>query len=240
MTCATARPLLGALLDGELAAGQELSLREHLESCGECSTELAGLERLREQLRTPELRYAAPDSLRRKVVGALPARRAEYWKWIAIAACVALAISVSANLVLSRGYPTQGEKIAREVLSSHARSTIDSHLMDVLSSDRHTVKPWFSGKLDFAPDVKDFAEQGFPLAGGRVDYVADRAVAVLVFHRAQHVINLFTWPVADGVAAEAAQRGYRTICWTKDGMAYCAASDLGTAELHQFTALYQK
>lgn len=113
------------------------------------------------------------------------------------------------------------------------------HLVDVVSSDRHTVKPWFSGKLDFSPTVKDLAGSGFPLAGGRVDYLDGRPVAALVFRHTQHVINLFTWPSGRSSAIEAAQSGFNVVTWTKDGMMYCAVSDVNLSDLRQFARLYR-
>jgi anti-sigma factor RsiW len=124
-------------------------------------------------------------------------------------------------------------------MSGHARSMLGAHLVDIASSDRHTVKPWFSGKLDFSPNVKDLAGQGFPLSGGRVDYLAGRPVAALVFHRAQHVINLFTWPFTQAGPGEVSENGYHLISWTQDGMIYCAVSDLNLNELRLFARLYQ-
>ncbi len=132
--------------------------------------------------------------------------------------------------------------IAQNVLSNHIRSLIGTHLLDVPSSDRHTVKPWFNGKLDFSPEVKDFASQGFPLIGGRLDYLTDRTVAALIYGRRQHVINLFTWPADSSPVKESffSRNGYNVVHWTHGAMTCWAVSDIATPELVQFKQLYEK
>jgi anti-sigma factor RsiW len=129
-----------------------------------------------------------------------------------------------------------------EVLSSHVRSLMANHLTDVVSTDLHTVKPWFNGRLDFSPTVKDFEEEGFPLIGGRLDYIDKRPVAALVFRHRQHLINLFTWPTDRGKEEKVqrlSQQGYSVFHWTKAGMEYWVVSDLNTEELQELVRLYQ-
>ena len=136
-----------------------------------------------------------------------------------------------------------GETLADDVLASHIRSLMPGHLTDVLSSDQHTVKPWFNGKLDFSPPVHDFAGQGYPLLGGRLDYVNGRAVAVLAYGRRQHLINVFLWPATRGPsdAPKARDRqGYHLLHWTTTDYAYWVVSDLGPAELHDFAHMVQQ
>jgi anti-sigma factor RsiW len=132
--------------------------------------------------------------------------------------------------------------IEGEVISGHVRSLQASHLTDVATSDRHTVKPWFNGKIDFAPPVVDLAAQGFPLAGGRLDYLHGRSVAALVFRRRQHVINLFVWPSKPGetLASHASQGGYSIAYWTHGGLEFWAVSDIDGAELERFAAAYRQ
>ena len=246
MTCSSVAPLLEAHLDGELDANQQALVREHLDQCPSCGAAYGRLERLREDLRSPSLYFRAPESLGRRVASALresPQTQALTlvwpWKWIALAASIALAISLGANLLLTRTYRTENQLMAREVVSSHVRAMLGTHLMDINSSDRHTVKPWFSDKLDFSPSVRDLAGQGFPLAGGRVDYLDARPVAALVFRRNRHVITLFTWPSGRSSTTEVSQNGYQVVAWTQDTMTYWAVSDLNREELQQFARLYR-
>jgi anti-sigma factor RsiW len=159
---------------------------------------------------------------------------------LAIAAALLLAVSAAWNVALYRSRSSGADLIAESVLSSHVRSLMGTHLLDVPSSDQHTVKPWFNGKLDFSPDVRDFAAQGFPLIGGRIDYVGGRPVAALVYQRRQHIINLFTWPsaAADG-EPDVTHNGYHVRHWNSGGMAWWAVSDLNPGELRQFENLYR-
>jgi anti-sigma factor RsiW len=162
-----------------------------------------------------------------------------------------LAVSLGMNVFLSRPNRTQNfGLLARDVMSDHVRSMLSNHSIDVISSDRHTVKPWFSDKLDFSPDVRDPTVQGYPLAGGRVDYLDGRPVAALVFHRPKHTIDLFTWPSGARVEDSASRNGlnvnglnvngFNIVAWTKGGMSHWAVSDLNAGELNQFARLYRE
>ncbi|HEY2029594.1 MAG TPA: hypothetical protein VGH20_10315 [Myxococcales bacterium] len=180
-----------------------------------------------------ELRHPMPPGLRRKF---LPPRRVPW----AMAAASAAAVALVVGFGVGRTTGGAAAGFEQEVVASHVRSLMAEHLQDVASSDRHTVKPWFEGRLDFAPDVRDFAPD-FPLVGGRLDYLGTRAVAALVYKRNGHVINLFEWP-ADGVASPPrlrTLRGYQLFSWRKDGFAFWAVSDLNAAELQQFAQLWQ-
>lgn len=245
MNCSSVQPLLGAAVDGELDASQQFEIREHLENCPSCQSAYRELQQLQADIRSQAIYYRAPDSLVQRLQSSLRGkhnsnihRPALPWKWIAIAASVLLVFSVSANLLLSKRELPKNQLIAREVLSEHIRSLLTSHQVDVISSDRHTVKPWFGDKLDFSPDVKDLRAQGFALIGGRVDYIDQRPVAALVFQRSKHVISLFTWPAASSVAGGRSQNGYHFVTWSKDGMTYWAVSDLNLDDLKQFSRLY--
>jgi anti-sigma factor RsiW len=148
----------------------------------------------------------------------------------------AAAVIVLALVPLLRGPSTQ-EILAQQVLSSHIRSLMPQHLTDVSSSDQHTVKPWFNGRLDFSPPVADFAKEGFPLVGGRLDYVDNRPVAALVYGRRKHFINVFVWPSASKIDAgtkDMTLQGYNLVQWTKSGMTYWVVSDLSKSELDEF------
>ena len=242
MICSLARPLIEAQMDDELDPNGQALLREHLEHCAPCRAAQARLLRLREAIRGQDLYFRAPDSLRRRVLGSLrePARP-ERWKWFAMAASVALAVSLGANVYLSRSNRAENfSLLARDVMSDHVRSMLSNHAIDVVSSDRHTVKPWFSDKLDFSPDVRDLAGQGYPLAGGRVDYLDGRPVAALVFHRAKHTIDLFTWPSGTQMGDAVSRNGLNVVAWTKNGMAYWAVSDVNADELNRFARLYRE
>lgn len=157
------------------------------------------------------------------------------WRWVAVAASLALVSVLTWRVALFLPTETADDRLIQEVTASHVRSLMVSHLVDIPSSDRHVVKPWFTGKLDFAPSVADLTEQGFPLVGGRLDYVNGRAVAGLVYKRREHVINVFLWPSAAAVETRLlAHQGYQLVCWTQSGMTYWAISDLNSRELQEF------
>jgi anti-sigma factor RsiW len=190
--------------------------------------------RLSEAIRRHATYHRAPDLVRERLLRSI--RTQSKSRWIsrplvgALAASVALAIALSA--VMMQGSPA--DAIELELVASHVRSLQVDHLTDVASSDQHTVKPWFAGKLDFSPPVRDLREQGFPLEGGRLDYLGGRTVAALVYRRHQHVINLFIWPDAAGRADERARDGYHLLRWSSSGFGYWAVSDLNAAELRDF------
>ena len=162
------------------------------------------------------------------------------WAWAGVAAALAMAALVVWRLDPGVSRRSQNELLAQEVLSSHVRSLMANHLTDVPSSDQHTVKPWFNGKLDFSPPVKDLGAEGFPLVGGRLDYLDDRPVAALVYQRRKHFINLFIWPSDSGSGQKTVMRqGYNLFQWTQSGMSYWAVSDLNSTELQDFVHLVQ-
>jgi anti-sigma factor RsiW len=246
MTCVPAKSLLESYLDDELDAAQTAQVAEHLASCSSCAGVHAQLLELRGAIRTHAPYYRAPDGLRDRIQVSVrradrqDRRAAPFWRWMAIAAAILLAVSVAWNIALFRSRTSSADLIAQDVLSSHVRSLMSTHLLDVPSSDQHTVKPWFNGKLDFSPEVRDFASQGFPLIGGRIDYARGRPVAALVYQRRKHIINVFTWPsaAADG-GAELDQNGYHVVHWNTSGMTWWAVSDLNAGELRQFVGLYR-
>jgi anti-sigma factor RsiW len=245
MNCDDAQALLSAYVDGEVDLVRSLEIDKHLETCKACALIVQNQKTLGTALRADSLYYKAPQHLEQRIRTALPkqerARRIS-WPLLAVAASLLLAGIFVDRLVRFTARPAPESLIAQEVLDSHLRSLMPGHLADVPSSDRHTVKPWFAGKLDFSPPVADFAAQGFPLTGGRLDSVNGRTVAVLIYQRHQHVINAYVWPAAgspnSSVIATSLQ-GYNILHWTKSGMEWWLASDLNTQELESLARFIQ-
>jgi anti-sigma factor RsiW len=255
MKCASAHELIESYLDDELDPGLRAEVQDHLTGCSSCSETHARLLKLQKDIRVQAPYYDSPADLQQRVRSALAQAakseakpgsvvpRSATWQWLAIAAAILLASSLALNFALFRSHRGDRDTLAQNIVSSHVRSLIGTHLVDVPSSDQHTVKPWFNGKLDFSPDVKDFADRGFPLVGGRIEYMEDRLVAALVYQRRRHVINVFVWPEASsasGGAGELTQKGYNMIHWSKAGMTYWAVSDLNLSELKQFADFYKE
>jgi anti-sigma factor RsiW len=204
------------------------ALADHLRSCPSCIVQ------------THARYYEAPPGLEQKIRASLRKedRAPSNWRWLTIAASVLVAASVIFSLVLLTNRSNERHVMASNVLAAHIRSLQGNHLLDVPSSDQHNVKPWFNGKLDFAPDVKEVS--GFPLLGGRLDYFDGHSVAALVYGRRDHKINLFTWPVAEATPEVAETiSGYHLQSWYRNGMAFWVVSDLNAAELSQFVSLYR-
>jgi anti-sigma factor RsiW len=244
MNCADSRELLHAHADDELDVANSLELERHLKTCTACAVERQTVESLKTALRQSSLRYKAPDSLRKELSrmagaangGARPSlfQSLLLWKSLTIGA-VAFALLV----MLFRPGLQEGNALLEEAVSSHVRSLMADHLTDVASSDQHAVKPWFNGKLDFAPKVSDFAAEGFPLIGGRLDYMNGRPVAALVYRRHKHLINVFVWPVVNTGRGRSGERlrGYSVISREAEGLRYCLVSDLNQQELAELARL---
>jgi anti-sigma factor RsiW len=262
MSCHEIRDLLHAFLDDELDPVRALSVQRHLDACPECAREHAVHRSLRASLRDEALYFrsprvsrdaSAPPSARTAEVehragwlGAAGALRRVRWGWLpAGATAAALAVTVIAiwRFGSLRSGAVADDLLRQDVVASHVRSLMASHLTDVPSSDQHTVKPWFNGRLDFSPPVKDLAAEGFPLVGGRLDYLAGRSVAALVYKRHLHVINLMVWPSPgepDRPPTATPQHGYQVLHWTQGGMSYWAVSDLNQNEMKEFVGLVQR
>jgi anti-sigma factor RsiW len=256
MNCQDVQNLLHPYSDGELDLVRSLEIEEHLVSCAACARQEKELRSLRAALSASSLYHTAPASLRDRLQVApsiiSPARerpslatsRKRTWPLVVVAAIFAvIGASVTLGLLLSRGTTPGSGRLENWVIASHVRSLQVNHLTDVVSSDRHTVKPWFRDKLDFSPRVPDLSVQGFPLAGGRLDYLADRPVAALVYQRGKHAINVFTWPAAnagDTAIRNFSRQGFHVREWQRSGMNYWVISDLNDDDLDQFVRLFQE
>lgn len=244
MNCAEARDLVHPYLDQELDLVRVVDIDKHLQSCAACRALYDQQRALHSTVRRDASYYHAPEEMRERLrftlrgQAAEPTRPPAYWhRWWNTAAAIAAAVMLSVSAALYVALPTPQDRLADDVVSSHVRSLMANHLSDVASSDQHTVKPWFIGKLDYSPPVIDLAAQGFPLVGGRLDYLDGRPVAALIYHRRQHVINLFVWPREGGREQKPhalSQQGYNLLHWVEGGMEFWAVSDLNEAELKEF------
>jgi anti-sigma factor RsiW len=245
--CADREAMLQALVDGELDAANTLAMEAHLRTCPGCAAEYGRAVALRERLGAEDVRLAAPPALRARIENALEreaAPRAErppqrHWRpwaiggWSLAGAMTAVAATLAVLLVQPAGPDLQDQLVA-----DHVRSLLPGHLIDVATSDRHVVKPWFNGRIDFAPPVPELADRGFPLVGGRLDVVAGRVAPVLVYRRRLHTINLFILPAGrvagEGRASASSPPGYSILHWRQGGFDFWAVSDVGKGDLEQF------
>ncbi len=244
MNCHEIGRLLDAYVDNELEPAESAEISRHLETCTTCTSRLAQRESLGRLVRSAPY-YTASDRLRAAVATSrAPSRFSP--TLLAWAAVVTLAVSLGSGGIVrtmrSRHAAEATTSIAEDVVASHVRALMGDHLVDVRSSDQHTVKPWFLGKLDYSPPVEDLTPVGFPLVGGRLDYVAGRPVAALIYQRHQHVINVFVWPAADAPTPIDFRsiRGFHVRHWTRDGVSFWAVSDLNDPELAGFAQALQE
>jgi len=242
--------LIHGYVDGEVDLVKSLEIEEHLKDCPACAQRYQGIRNLRSVVHNSALRFDPPGGFERRLRSALrresePIARPMFlrWQWIVAGASLGAALIIVLTIAAMLARPSDSDVLAQEVVSSHVRSLQADHLTDVPSSDQHTVKPWFNGKLDFSPPVKDLTQQGFSMNGGRLDYIGNRPVAALVYQRRQHFINLFIWPSTgprDVSTKASVRQGYNMITWTTGGMNYWAVSDINLAELQQFVQLIQQ
>lgn len=241
MNCEETQALLSAYVDGELDLVRSLEIEKHIETCQSCARTVQNQQTLGAALRAGSLYHRPPQHIEERVRTSLrsaessaPRTKRINWPILAVAASLLLAGVFVDRMVRFASRPAPQTLVAQEVLDSHLRSLMPGHLADVQSSDRHTVKPWFSGKLDFSPPVADFAAEGFPLTGGRLDSVNGRTVAVLVYQRHQHLINAYVWPSpnsANSSVTATTLQGYNILHWTHAGLEWWLASDLNSQEL---------
>jgi len=250
MNCADTLKLIHAYADGELDLIRSLEIEQHLKTCVQCAAERNAIQSLRAALRQGDLTHRAPESLRegvRRMARAdepeparqdfRPAESIQLWIWRLVAAGAA---AFAVLTILSRAGMSGRDALLDEAVADHVRSLQVSHLTDVASTDQHTVKPWFAGKLDFAPEVRDFAAQGFPLIGGRLDYLDGRTVAALVYQYKKHFINTFIWPSSKTIVTAPVlenDRGYSVINFDARGFHYCIVSDAEGKALNAFADL---
>jgi anti-sigma factor RsiW len=246
VNCRDLENLLDAYLDRELEPAESASVRGHVASCVACREQLADRESLGRQVRRAPY-YPTPDALRARLPRSRP-RSSWTSPWLPWAAAAILMVAVAGSALIMRGSPPARtlnpvDSLSEAVVDSHVRALMGAHLFDVRSTDQHTVKPWFLGKVDFSPPVEDLAAIGFPLTGGRLDYIAGRPAAALVYARSQHTINLFVWPeepTGAGSMNGRSIRGFRVRHWTRGGLSFWAVSDLNDVELEQFTGALQR
>jgi anti-sigma factor RsiW len=253
MTCDEAEILLHALIDGELDAGHSRDVEDHVASCPRCAAALADYREMSKAVAGANLRFTAPPELRRRIEASLPqaaaqvlplARQAPNRRSVLRGFAMGSAVSALAatGLVAIVLRNDDEQRILSDVVSAHLRSLQAGHLIDVVSTDQHTVKPWFNGKLDVSPPVVDLTAQGFTLIGGRLDYVDARAIGAVVYRRRQHVINLFVAQTANTerhAAKMETMQGFNVRRWSEQGMNFWAVSDIAPDELAEFGDKFQ-
>jgi len=244
-----AAKLLGPYRDGELDLATCLKLEEHLAGCPSCQQKLAGEQELVGLIQSETPRFKASPFLKTRIQAALREEKSSsttipWWKHLSLGSTFSGLAGAAAVLVLLAvgSFWTQGiPELDQEAVANHVRSLQVNHLMDVASTDQHTVKPWFAGKLDYSPQVVDLGPSGYPLIGGRLDVLEHRNVAAIIYQRRKHYINLFIWP-ADAESLHGRlynQNGYHALGWTKSGMNYLAVSELGEKEFREFVQMIQ-
>ena len=262
--------LMDGYLDGELDPITSQTIEQHLRECHSCDQAYkthAALIRsigqatpyykapsgLREQIHSSlreEIAERSPRSVLRDIPSLFRSKQSErravpfgtQWSWLALAAAIVLAAIIAFNLAPRLQRPGADQLLATQLIASHVRSLMANHLTDVASSDQHTVKPWLDAKLDFAPAVVDLASEGFPLLGGRLDYLENRTVAALVYQRRKHFINVFTWPAESGTTGTTktmTRQGYQLLHWVDSDINYWAVSDVSEADLQAFKKVFE-
>lgn len=242
--CVDQELLLGGLVDGELDAANTALVEAHVARCEGCREELERIQAVRNLLRGDDVRHSAPEELLERINAMpelAPAATANSNRripsWLAPGVVGALAASLAMVAFVN---PVQRQSaLDDQLISSHVRSLQPGHLTDVQTTNQHIVKPWFNGKIDFAPPVPELADQGFPLAGGRLDSIGGKTVAAIVYHRRLHTVNLFVWPGDESGNKVSVEDGFSLAEWNEDGLNFAAVSDIPAQELRQFETLYR-
>lgn len=248
MRCSECEDRMDAYLDGELPAGEVAHVSEHIASCENCTTELRRRDVLAQQLHDALPRLAAPDTLRARIRHAVESEGAHStrrWRFagvgrLAAAALVGVIGGSALTLAVTQRTTTPPAEVA--VLESHVRSLMPGHLTDVVSTDQHNVKPWFNGRVDVAPAVPALDSAGFPLLGGRLDYVDGHVAAAVVYGRRKHVVTVYSWPAraADDAEPRAmSAQGFNLVQWRRSGVERWAVSDIPGAELRDFVRRFE-
>ena len=246
MRCELSKLHVHAYIDGELDAAGTANFEQHLKTCPDCSSTVSSAGSLRSSLQQAELYERAPLGLRNKMLSSLPSpapprkREASAIRWLALAAGLLLAALLGREIFVTARLTEKPLAIA--AVDAHLRSLQPGHLTDVESSDQHTVKPWFEGRVDFAPTVQDFAAEGFPLLGGRLDVLGGRTVAALVYGRRKHIVSVFVSKLqgTETLSGAGEVQGYHWLAWQQNGFLYCAVSDVSSADLQQLQQLLSK
>jgi anti-sigma factor RsiW len=240
--CVDQELLIGGLVDGELDAANAALVEAHVTRCEGCRNELERLEAMRNLLGRNELRHIAPESLVKRLaamdeLAPKAANENRLQRWLAPGLVGAIAASLAMVTLLPAGTETL---VDQELISSHVRSLQPGHLTDVQTTNQHIVKPWFNGRIDFSPPVPELADQGFPLAGGRLDSVNGKTVAAIVYHRRLHTVNLFVWPAKETAERSFVKDGFAVTEWSRDGLRFAAVSDIPSPELREFHKLFEQ
>lgn len=253
MNCEESQSLLSACIDGELTLSESKAFEQHQQACPTCQAEWASQLALRCAIQKNIAYFYAPAHLENRIRATLPHRHKDSkeqsasWlragSWLHMSTVFASVAALAFSLGFYFLTPSASDLLAQDVVASHVRSLMVDHLADVSSTDQHTVKPWFNGKLDFAPTVQDFSAAGFPLVGGRLDYLEQRPVAALVYRYQQHLINVYIWPAKKSqsrIAQSLSRQGYSLAHWSQEGMTYWIISDLNPRDLTTFASLLQR
>ena len=240
--CVDKELLLGALIDGELDAANTAMVEAHVARCEGCREELDRLQAVRNLMRADGARHSAPQSLVARIesmpeIALKTANDNRMPRWLGPAVGGALAASLAMVTFIT---PSTTAALDDEIVSSHVRSLQPGHLTDVQTTNQHIVKPWFNGRIDFSPPVPELADQGFPLAGGRLDSINGKTVAAIVYHRRLHTVNLFVWPAKEAADRSFVKDGFAVSEWSRNGLRFAAVSDIPAAELQQFHGVFVK